>query len=251
MTKEERRKQILDIIMTAKAVTSSQLSTYFHVTEETIRKDLSFLSDEGLILRTFGGATAKDPGESSLAQRTVHNYPQKQAIAGAAVELIHKSDLVIMDAGSTTSALAKCIPEHSEVIVVTNSLDISVILSQKEGVTLLCTGGKLSTKSMSFRGESVKNMIRMYNIQKAFISCSAVDINHGIMDTNEEEAAIKQCMMEAAKEVYLLADSSKFNRIAHITTSGLDSITAIYTDSGLDSATAQMFLDRGIRLYMV
>lgn len=251
MTKDARRKQILDIITTTKAVTSSELSAYFHVTEETIRKDLTYLSGEGLIIRTFGGATAKETNESSLEQRNVYNYPQKSAIAAEASNLIQKSDLIVMDAGSTTSALAKCIPENSEVIVITNSLDISVILLQKAGVTLISTGGKLNTKSMSYRGDMVKNAIKLYNIQKAFISCSAIDIKRGIMDTNEEEAAIKQCMIAAAGEVYLLADSSKFNKIAHITTSGFEKITAIYTDCGIDPQTADLFRAKGICLKIV
>ncbi|HIY02160.1 MAG TPA: DeoR/GlpR family DNA-binding transcription regulator [Candidatus Blautia faecipullorum] len=248
MSKDTRRKQILEILEKSKDVTSVALSEHFHVTEETIRKDLNYLSGAGLVIRTFGGAMLKESGEKSLEQRSVCNYAQKQKIAREAAKLIYSQDLIVMDAGSTTSVLANHIADNSEVIVITNSLEIMNILSKREGITLISTGGTLGKKSMSFRGRTAEKTIHSYNLQKAFISCAALDLNKGIMDTSEAETNVKKSMIEEAKEIYLLADSSKFNGIAHVTVCGLDKITAVITDDAIEEDVLQKFRRAGVRV---
>lgn len=248
MSKDTRRKQILEILGESKDVTSVGLSEYFHVTEETIRKDLNYLSAAGLVIRTFGGATLKESGEQSLEQRSVCNYAQKQKIVLEAAKLISPRDLIVMDAGSTTNALSRQIQPDSEVVVITNSLEIMNILSEKDGITVISTGGTLGKKSMSFRGNIAEKAIHAYNLQKAFISCAALDLQRGIMDTSEAEARVKQCMMKEAKEIYLLADSSKFNGIAHVTVSSLEEITAVITDDEIDPAILKEFEEAGIKV---
>ena len=246
MSKEMRRKQILEIMEGTKVVTSVGLSEHFRVTEETIRKDLNYLSEKGLIMRTFGGAALKEKGEQSLEQRSVCNYIQKQKIAIEAAKLICPRDLIVMDAGSTTSVLAQQIKSDSEVIVLTNSLEIMNILSKLDGITLISTGGTLGKKSVSFRGSTAEKTIHSYNLEKAFISCAAVDLQRGVMDTSEEEARVKKSMLEEAKEIYLLADSSKFNGIAHVTLCDWKKITAVITDNEIEAETLEEFRQAGL-----
>jgi len=248
MKKEARCSEILNMLATTKAVTSTELSKYFHVTEETIRKDLFYLSEKGQIIRTFGGATLKENVEQSLEQRIVRNYRQKMKIAYEVAKLIKPRDLIVIDAGSTSMLLAKMIQPNSDVIVITNSLENINILANIEGITVVGTGGTLSNKSMSFRGILAEKAISSYNLQKAFISCAAVDAQRGIMDTSEQEVRVKLRMIDETEEVYLLADSSKFNRIAHVTVCDFSRITAIITDDEIDLETVEKFKHIGVNI---
>lgn len=249
MSKETRRDKIFELIKNAKNVSCDELSSCFGVTEETIRKDLQYLSDKGMIIRTFGGAAIKEYGnERPLDQRIIQNYSEKQRIAVEASKLILPGDLIVMDAGSTIMLLAQNMKRDSNIVVVTNSLETTNILAKTEGITVICTGGMLRTKSMSFQGSHAENAIRSYNVQKAFISCAAVDLRRGIMDTNEGEVRIKICMIEEADKVYLLADSSKINGIAHVTTCDLSKITAIITDSGVEDETVREYEESGVKI---
>jgi DeoR/GlpR family transcriptional regulator of sugar metabolism len=249
MSKEIRRDKIYEIVKNSKIVSVEELSDCFKVTEETIRKDLTYLSDKGLVMRTFGGAAIKEyGGERPLEQRMIQNYQEKQKIAAEAFKLIQPNDLVVMDAGSTVMLLAQNIQQNSGVVVITNSLEITNSLSKMEGITVVCTGGKLRSKSMSFQGAHTENAIRSYNVQKAFISCAAVDLKKGIMDTNEDEVRVKNCMIEEAKEVYVLADSSKINSIAHVTTCEIAKITAVITDDGIDKEIVRDYTQAGVRM---
>jgi|AGTN01.1.fsa_nt_gi Transcriptional regulators of sugar metabolism len=243
-----RREQILDYVKNRKNATSEELSKRFNVTEETIRKDLNYLSEKGTIIRTFGGAMVKDEYDPSLEQRTISNYEEKRLIAEAASLLIKERDTIILDAGSTTIELAKYIKEDSEVVVVTNSLEIINILSRIQGISVISTGGQLRPKSMSFQGQLAESSIGNYNIQKAFISAKAVGVNEGIMDTNEVEANVKRKMLERAKDITLLADYSKFSKIAHVTVCSIDRINRIITDKGTSPDRIKQFTDKGIEV---
>lgn len=249
MSKNTRRDAMLEYIRSAKKATCEELSRYFGVTEETIRKDLNFLSEQGGVIRTFGGAALRETGgEMSMDQRKIQRYPQKQKIAAAAEKLIVTGDLVVMDAGSSMVMLAQAISEEKHIIAVTNSLEITNVLAHKPHVTVFCTGGKLRTKSMSFQGAHAENAIRSYNVNKAFITCTAVDWQRGIMDTNEDEVRVKLCMVNEAREVYLLADSSKIEGIAHVTTCDISRVTAIITDSEISADALEQFRAAGVRV---
>lgn len=231
MTRDERRELIVQYIQQKGTASSEELSEHFKVTGETIRQDLNHLSEKNLIIRTFGGAMSRDDYDRSLEQRTIINLAEKQKIAEKALEFVQDGDLIVMDAGSTLVEVARRIKENTEVVVVTNSLEILNQLVKKRGITVIGTGGKLRSKSMSFQGRHAENAINSYNLQNAFISAEAVGLLEGIMDTNEAEASVKRSMIDAARKVTLLADHSKFNKMAHITVCSLDKIDRVITDA--------------------
>lgn len=247
--KLNRRTAIVNLVKSKRQVTIAELSREFGVTEETIRKDLQELSEQGKLLRTFGGAAIREYGtERPLDQRTIQNLSEKQKIAKAALSLINEGNLLVLDAGSTVSVLAKILPQNSNIVVLTNSLEITNILSSKQGISVICTGGRLREKSMSLQGILAENAIAAFNAEKAFISCSAVDVNLGVMDSNEGGARIKQKMIDIAREVYLLADSSKIGGIAHITTCPISRITGIVTDDSISARTVQALETAGVQV---
>ena len=230
-------------------MTILELSKEFGVTEETIRKDLQELSEEGKLLRTFGGAAIREYGtERPLDQRIIQNLSEKQKIARAAVELLGEGNMIVMDAGSTTSVLAKSLPHDKRIIVLTNSLEITNILATQPGISVICTGGRLREKSMSLQGVLAESSIESFNAELAFISCAAVDVKLGVMDSNEGEARIKQKMIGMAREVYLLADSMKIGGIAHITTCPISKLTESSPTTASLQKNVQMLENSGIQV---
>lgn len=248
MLREERRSQILKYIRDKRSVTSDELIKFFKVTGETIRQDINYLSDQQQIIRTFGGAMVREDSDKSLEQRAGINFELKMKIANEALKFIRPSDLIVMDAGSTLVEMARRIQTDSEVVVITNSLEIINQLSKVSGITVIGTGGKLRSKSMSFQGSNAENTLRSYNLNKAFISAEAVGLAEGIMDTNEAEASVKRCMIEASKEVTLLADHTKFSKMAHITVCSLDRVHRIITDDMTDQDIVDALRDKGIEV---
>jgi len=248
MLQKTRREQIVEYIRDVRSVTSEQLSKRFNVTEETIRKDLNFLNNEGFLIRTFGGAVIKEEYDPSIDRRAVNNLNEKRSIAKAAAALISESECIVLDAGSTIIELAREMCKKSENVVITNSLEILNILSKVHDMNVIGTGGILRSRSMSFQGSHAEHCIESYNIQKAFMSAKGISLDEGIMDTNEFEAGIKRKMIENAKTVILLADHSKFSRTAHITVCPADRIDIIVTDSKTDPDVIKSFQAKGIKV---
>lgn len=245
--KFRRRSEIVKIVRSKRHMSCAELSKTFGVTEETIRKDLQELSEKGEILRTFGGAAVWEYGmERSLDQRSIQHQEEKQKIALKAVSMLKAGDLISMDAGSTVTMMAKAIPDDLSITVLTNSMEICNILSEKQAVTVICTGGKLHKKSMSYQGMLTESAIQSFNAGKAFISCAAFDLKLGVMDSNEEAARTKQNMIRNARDVYILMDSSKIGCIAYITTCPVSSITGIVTDDGIQEQTVQELEEIGV-----
>jgi DeoR/GlpR family transcriptional regulator of sugar metabolism len=251
MLRDERRELVYKYIQANHSATSEELSEQFHVTNETIRQDLNYLNDKKYVIRTFGGAILRDEYDPPLEQRTITNFEDKQKIANEALKYINPKDLIVMDAGSTLIEVAKRIEKNSEVVIVTNSLEILNRLSKVQGINVIGAGGKLRTRSMSFQGKNAERTISSYNLQKAFISAEAVGLDEGIMDTNEAEASVKRCIIEVAREVTLLADHSKFENMAHITVCPLENIDRIITDAKTDTRIIEELRNRGIEVIVV
>ena len=246
--REERRELILKYIHDNRVAASEELSHYFKVTNETIRQDLNALSEAGHIIRTFGGAMLREDYEPSLEQRAIINYEEKHKIARAALPFICRNDLIVMDAGSTVVELSRMIEKNSDIVVVTNSLEVLNRLAKVSGVTVIGTGGTLRSHSMSFQGRNAENALRSYNLKKAFITAEAIGLDEGIMDTNEPEASVKKCMIETAHEVTLLVDHSKFACMGHITVCPLEKIHRVITDAKTDKGIIQKLRQKGLEV---
>jgi DeoR/GlpR family transcriptional regulator of sugar metabolism len=248
MLPHARRAQIVDYLKSVKTATSESLSRMFGVTEETIRKDLNYLNDKGLVIRSFGGAMIKEEYDPSLAVRTVSSLEEKKAIARAALKLVGHGECIVLDAGSTTIELARLINSDSDNVIITNSLEILNILSKIEGISIISTGGTLRKRSMSFIGQITESSIGNFNISEAYISAKGISIQEGVMDTNEAEASVKRKMLDVAKRTTLLADSTKFSKLAYVTVCPIGKISRIITDPGIDPLIAEKYRAAGIEV---
>lgn len=249
MKTDARRKKIIELLQTKKTVSTLELSSIFQVTTETIRKDLTFLHETGEVIRTHGGAMLyQNSIEYTSDIRNMQMRKEKKAIAKAAAQFIKDNDYIFIDNGSTVARIVEHLTDHKNLTVATNSLPLANQISKLENVRLLLAGGSYRKSSMSFSGMLTEEQVLNFRVPKAFMSCTGLDLEYGIMDGNEEENRVKQQIFKTAKEIYLLVDHSKFTIRTYNFLSSVENVTAVITDSGLSQAVKEAYLARGINI---
>lgn len=244
-----RKSKIKELVLEKKSVTVSELAKLFSITEETIRRDLKTLEDEGILIRTYGGAYIQDGVQNDIdvnIRETIY-INSKQKIAEKCATLVNHGDSIFLDASTTSLFIATKIRDK-RVTVITNSLKVANTLADAESVHLILIGGMFSPPSMSFLGRNAEINIKTYFVDKAFISCRSVSMEHGITDSNEQQAEIRHIAMNRANKVYLVVDYTKLNKTSFATISSLDEIDAIIIDKYLDSDWHSYLSDRKVEV---
>lgn len=229
----ERRQRIVDKIKQDKKVYVSELSQLFKVTEETVRRDLEKLENENLLRRSYGGAILNEQqtGEDiSFMKRSTINSESKEAIAQKAQELINDGDTIMVDSSTTCLTLLHHLKERRHITIITNSIRLAYDFSASP-FRIISTGGTLRANSMALTGTATCTALQRYYADVVLISCKGLDPKRGVMESNEEESAVKQVMLAQAKKSLLLVDQSKFDKTAFVQTCSLADIDTIVTDS--------------------
>ena len=232
MLPRERLEIIKQIAIKEKKVYVSKLSEKFNVTEETIRRDLEKLELEGIVTRSYGGAilnVEKTNEDIPFYKRSKTNIENKQYIANKAMDFIKEGSTIIADCSSTVLEVLKLIKNRNDITVITNSVEVLQELNQSE-LNIISTGGAVKQRSLSLQGPITKNTIKKYNVDIAFISCKGIDIEKGILDSNEAEAEIKRIMIEQANKVILLVDHTKFDKTSFVKLFNFENVDYIITD---------------------
>ncbi|MDF2595212.1 MAG: DeoR/GlpR transcriptional regulator [Clostridia bacterium] len=215
----DRQKHIIEMVQREKSVKVIELSRLFEVTEETIRRDLEKIEKQGVLKRTYGGAiythfASKDIEDTPFSMRIKENITGKQKIAIKVSEILCDGEVVMLDPSTTCLEVAKNIDKNKRLTVITNSISILSELSTHEELNVVSTGGTLRKRSLSLIGPTAKDNIKNYYADKAVISCKGVDLQKGVMDTNELEVEIKKAMIGCAREIILAIDSTKMQKIS-------------------------------------
>ncbi len=235
----ERLREISVLVERERSVRVSELAKRFAVTDETIRRDLERLEAQGKLVRSHGGAVSMHAGasEASFAERAVSSVAEKLAIARAAVSLVQEGDTILIDASTTALQMVRLLPDIP-MTVLTNSIQVCAELAGRTRSRVICTGGTLSTASLSFVGYRAEQVLADYHVNRFFFSCTGVDFQYGLSDVNEGQAMLKEQMLEIADHSYLLADAGKFGVRALKRFASLSEIDTIITSEGLDAAVA-------------
>lgn len=241
----ERYEKIVRLVNERGSIRVSELAELCEVTEETIRRDLDKLEQAGRLRRSHGGAVSvqDQPSEVPYAEREVTQIREKQAIAREAVKQVKPRDRILLDASSSAWYLAAALPDMP-LTVLTNSIKVSLELAGKERIEVVCTGGILSNRSLSYVGPLAEQALEQYYVNKAFISCKGVHLERGISESNELQARLKHRMIGMADEVILLADSSKLGVQDFAQVTGLQRVHSLITDLGADSGYLRELKER-------
>ncbi len=251
MFAKERQDKIYEIIKNNGAVTTSALVQLFGVSIETVRRDLLEMERHGLLSRVHGGAVAAGDMKPylNLNERNKEFTEQKRFLALKASEFISDGDIVGIDSGSTAISFSEILKEKfSNLTVITNSLDVFNILNNSFFV-ILC-GGYYLPNEKAFYGSLALRMLNNLHMQKAFIFPSAVSLEFGICDYQKDLNQIQEQMIKSSDEVFILADSSKFEKKALLK---LDSMKPEYryiTDCNINSELKKLYKEHNINLYI-
>lgn len=232
----ERRQKIVDIIQEKKKVLVQELAISFSVTEETVRRDLEKLEEQGILKRTYGGAIINQGTnvDIPISMREISNKEGKSSIAEKVSQNIQEGDTLMLDSSSTAFYVAKYLRKTKKrVTIITNSLKVLIELQDSKDIKLILTGGSFRESSKSFVGKWSEGVIENYYVNKSIICCKGLDIKRGVMDSNELEAEIKKKMVKSADKVFLVVDSLKFNKRSFVKIMDFEDIDYLYTDEKL------------------
>lgn len=229
---EKRRQTILGIVSTGDA-NVEDLSLHFGVSESTIRRDLAEMANSGRIVRTYGGAALSQEGrrESSLDERIHIHRARKDAIARLAASQIHEGETLILDAGTTTAALARHLRGRRELHVITNNITAVMTLSNEPEISLTVLGGSFRKMSMGTVGSLAEMTLSRMTADKVFLGADGLVAGRGLCEASQEQAALKEKMIERASEVFVLADASKLGFAGQQAWTPLDRPWTLITDS--------------------
>jgi len=243
----DRQRKVVALVNEKLSIRVSELSRIFEVTEETIRRDLEKLEREELLQRSHGGAVSIEKNQSEIPyiEREILHASEKKNIAIKAVKGINQGDQIILDASTTTWYMAKEL-EDMPLTVITNSIKIAIVLSKKEQIKVISTGGILLSKSLSYVGPLAERSLDNYHVNKAFISCKGVHLEKGLSDSVESQALLKKKMMKIADKTILLADSSKFGVRTFVQIANINQLDEIITDGGLSTTYREEIKERNM-----
>lgn len=246
----ERRNEIMARLQEERKVVVSDLSRLYDVTEETIRRDLEKLENEGLAKKTYGGAVLNESFNIDLPYtvRKKANVPSKQYIAEKIAEMLEDGDHIILDASSTALFIAKKIKDKKNMTVITNSVEILLELSDRTGWKVLSTGGRLKEGGLALVGYQAERMVSTFHVDCAIFSCKGLDTESGVTDSNESDAQIKKMMLKAAKKKILAADHTKFDKISFTQVCELSEFDVIVTDREPDDKWKQSLLSAQVEI---
>lgn len=246
-----RRQKIVDIIQDKKKVLVQELAANFSVTEETIRRDLEKLEEQGILKRTYGGAIINQGTNVDMPvdMREISNKEGKMKIAEKVSQSIQEGDTLMLDSSSTAFYVAKCIKRSKKrVTIITNSLKVLIELQNTRDVNLILAGGTFRESAKSFVGKWSESVVQNYFVNKAIICCKGMDINRGVMDSNEQEAEVKKLMVKSADKVFLVVDSMKFDKSSFVNIMDFDVIDYLYTDEPLSKKWENILRDNEVKV---
>lgn len=247
---EPRRRRILDWIQEEGAARVRDLAAAFQVSEATIRQDLERLEQDGAITREHGGAFLNSV-PAQVGTMTLHhqeNMDRKRRIGALAASLVEDGETIILDAGTTTTEIATRLTARRNLTVITNALNIAVILGAVPGNAVHMPGGQFKAPTLSLSGDKAAEYFRSIFAGKLFLATAGVALDAGLTYPSFADLQLKEAMIKAASRVYLVADSTKIGKSSFTRLGSLELIHAFITDDGISAADAKAFESRGIEM---
>jgi len=250
MIANHRRDKILELIKEDGSAKVINLARIFKVTEVTIRQDLEKLEKDGLIIREHGGAYWKNVEDQVRTISLAHqeNMAKKELIALKCLEYIESGDTIILDSGSTTTEIAKKLKGFKPLTVITNALNIALMLGAEPGIEVILTGGEFKPPTLSLTGQKAADFFHGLHAQKLFLATAGISLKAGLTYPSISDLVVKKAMIHAADITYLVADSTKVGKSAFASLGALSLINYIITDDAIEEHHKKLFHDNEIEL---
>jgi DeoR/GlpR family transcriptional regulator of sugar metabolism len=228
------------------------LARLFKVTEVTIRQDLEKMERDGLVVREYGGAYLKNIEAQVKSFELSHqeNLDKKERIAAKCLEYIDSGDSIILDSGSTTTEIAKKLKGFKNLTVITNALNIAMLLGTEPGIELIVTGGEFKPPTLSLTGQKAADFFTGINVQKLFLATAGLSLKAGLTYPSISDIVVKKAMIDAAETTYLVADSTKIGKSSFASLGALSLINYVITDPDISERDKRIFEDNEIELIL-
>ena len=246
MLTTHRKQQILAILKRENQVIAKDVAEAMGVSEDTIRRDLREMAQEGLLQRVHGGALPASPAVADFAGRELLTAEGKVAIGRAAAGMIRAGQVVILDGGTTARQVARHIPLELKATVVTHSPTIALELVNHPEVEVILIGGRMFKHSVVAVGAAAIEAIERIHADTYFMGVTGVHPKTGLTTGDYEEAAVKRALSHAAAETFVLASSEKLGAASPYAVVPLDEVSAIITERGADKALTKPYEKRKI-----
>jgi DeoR family transcriptional regulator of aga operon len=249
-----RRNMILEKLNTDGEIFVDQLSKEFDVSEVTIRNDLDQLEKKRLLIRARGGAMKYNGGvgmDFGISEKDKIHLNEKIRIGEYAASLVKDGDIIIIDSGTTTAEMAKNLGHFHNLTVITNAINIAIIVSKFPHINLIMLGGMMRKNSQSLVGPIAEKSLSKFHVDKLFLGVDGVNSKEGIFTANMEEAHLNEQMITISNEVIILTDSTKFNRKAFAHICDIQKIQKIVTDKDLGNDDKNTLTESGIEIHLV
>jgi DeoR/GlpR family transcriptional regulator of sugar metabolism len=237
---EERQSQILSLVNVHRSMTVLDIQQRLNVSRETVRRDLLALEERRKLRRTHGGAISLESTEPAMSVRQVTNPEGKRAIGTLAAELIPDGAVVMLSGGTTTQCVSDALAARRSLTVVTNCIATCLKLSGRNGNRVHMLGGELQPQNQATLGRDATHMLANYFADVAVVGAGAISQQGQIMDFSREEAELHGAMLASAQTAIVVADRSKFGRVAPVRVPGLERATYLITDAEPDAAMAEV-----------
>jgi len=246
----QRRRKILELLQEEGSARVSALSRLFSVSEPTVRQDLERLESEGLIIREHGGAFLKSVPQQvkSLNLQHLENLDKKERIGRKAAELVGDEDSLILDSGSTVTEVARNLGSKRHLRIITNALNIALLLGTEHSFEILVTGGEFKAPTLSLTGERAASFFDRIHVQKTFLAVGGLSLEAGLSYPGFADILVKKAMIEAASEVILVADSTKIGKVAFAALGPVDLAHCLVTDDAISAHDRKALEAKGLKV---
>jgi DeoR family transcriptional regulator of aga operon len=250
---EERRREILGMLHRDGRVLVKDLARHFRISQITIRKDLEFLDGQGVIQRTHGGALPVQAGallDPSLRDKEKLHRKEKTLIAQAAARLVEEGQSVLLDSGTTTTAIARALKDMAQLTVITNAINIAAELAGTH-IEVILTGGMLRKNSFSLVGPLAERTLRQLSADILFLGVDGFDTKSGLFTPNLLESEVNRAMGEIARRKIAVCDSSKFGRRSLCNIMPVTAVDEVITDKQIPKSDLNALKEAGVRVMLV
>ena len=253
MLNEERRRSIVEMVHRDGRVLVTSLARHFRTSQITIRKDLEMLDTQGLIQRTHGGALPLQSGalvDPTLREKENLHREEKIRIAMAAAKMVEEGQSVLLDSGTTTTAIGRALKDIKKLVVITNAINIAAEIAGTN-IEVILTGGMLRKNSFSLVGPVAEQSLHQLSADILFLGVDGFDTRLGLFTPNLFEAQVNRTMVEISRKTVAVCDSSKFGRRSLSNIMPVTAVNQVITDKNISKQDLQALREAGIKVTLV
>ena len=247
----ERQKQILSLLERHGRLSVAEIVQQFSISEATARRDLESLASQGKAQRVHGGVISveKAPPELPILDRKNEQADEKARIGRAAASLVADKETIFLGSGTTVLEVARNLRrERKSLTVITNSLPVLNILAGLKEITVISLGGMLRDSELSFIGHITEQALSEVRVDKVFMGTRGLSLEHGLTNDYLQETLTDRAILKIGREVIIVADYSKVNRVATALLAPLETMHILVTDANADKKFVQVLKKQGINV---